>query len=197
MPPFVLSCCQRRPFLDMIVIMSEVLEAHLSRLYRGERTFAGGETLFCQGDPIRLLYVVRSGTIHLVRHQVDGAALIIQRARPGSVLAEASVYAARYHCDAIAETPATAGVIQRTELRRQLSEHPELSEAWASYLAREVQRARLHAEILSLKTVSSRLSAWIAANGPLPGKGHWSAIAQEIGVSPEALYREIARRAKR
>jgi CRP-like cAMP-binding protein len=79
-------------------------------------------------------------------------------------------------------------------VRKRLADRPELSEAWASYLAHEVQRARLHAEILSLKTVEARLSAWIAWNGSLPSKGQWSLIALEIGVSPEALYREIANR---
>lgn len=28
----------------------------------------------------------------------------------------------------------------------------------------------------------------------LPAKGEWKSVAQQIGVSPEALYREIARR---
>jgi CRP/FNR family transcriptional regulator, dissimilatory nitrate respiration regulator len=57
-----------------------------------------------------------------------------------------------------------------------------------------VQSARLRAEVLALKTVTARLDAWIAWNGPLPGKGKWMTIAGEIGVSPEALYREIAKR---
>jgi CRP-like cAMP-binding protein len=138
--------------------------------------------------------VVRGGTIHLVRYHEDGSALILQRARAGSILAEASVYSARYHCDARAETSATTWAVSRHDLRTALAESPEFSEAWASHLAHEVQRARLQAEILSLKTVASRLSAWIAWSGALPEKGQWSLLAQEIGVSPEALYREIANR---
>ena len=87
--------------------------------------------------------------------------------------------------------------VPRTDVRKALSERPELAEAWASYLAHEVQRARLQAEILSLKTVTTRLSAWIAWHGALPSKGQWSLVAQEIGVSAEALYREIAHRRRR
>jgi len=145
----------------------------------------------------RRLHLIRSGTVHLVRHHTDGSALILQRARAGSILAEASVYSARYHCDARAETGTVTWAISRTDVRKALAERPELSEAWAGYLAQEVQRARLQAEILSLKTVAARLGAWIAWNGSFPPKGQWSLVAQEIGVSAEALYREIANRRAR
>ena len=52
----------------------------------------------------------------------------------------------------------------------------------------------MRAEILSLRTVAQRLSAWLELNGELPAKGEWLILAAEIGTSPEALYREIARR---
>ena len=107
---------------------------------------------------------------------------------------EASVYSARYHCDACAETPAVTWAVLRRDLRKRLAENQDVSNSWAEHLAREVQRARLHAEILSLKTVAARLSAWIGWNASMPRKGEWSNVALEIGVSPEALYREIARR---
>lgn len=180
----------------MIEIMSLMLGPLLSHLRGRERAFAAGESLFHQGDIVRCLYIVRSGTVHLVRHQDDGSALILQRAGQGSILAEASVYSARYHCDARAETDATTWAVSRGDVRNQLARRPELAEAWAGHLAHEVQRARLHAEILSLRTVAARLTAWTAWHGPLPAKGQWSLIAREIGVSPEALYREVANRRK-
>jgi CRP-like cAMP-binding protein len=178
----------------MIEIMLLALDPMLRRLPGREVAFEAGETLFRAGDLVRRLHVVLAGTIHLVRYHEDGSALILQRARAGSVLAEASVYSSRYHCDARAETTARTWAVSRNDLRRALAESPDLSEAWASHLAHGVQRARLQAEILSLKTVAARLSAWIAWNGSLPARGQWSLLAQEIGVSPEALYREIANR---
>ncbi len=51
------------------------------------------------------------------------------------------------------------------------------------------------AEILSLRTVAARLDAWTAANHDrLPEKGAWKTLAAELATSPEALYRELARR---
>ena len=179
----------------MIKIMSDDLHSFLQGLRGRECEFAAGASVFRIGDPIRLVHCVRRGTIHLVRHQDNGAALILQRARTGSILAEASVYSQRYLCDARAESNAATWAVAQKDVRSLLEAKPEFSEAWAQYLAHEVQRARLHAEILSLKTVAGRLSAWTAWNGPLPEKGLWRKIADEIGVSPEALYREIAKRA--
>ena len=62
-------------------------------------------------------------------------------------------------------------------------------------MANEIRSTRLRAEILSLKTVAERLDAWLTFNDDgLPAKGGRIALARELGVSPEALYREIARR---
>ena len=79
-------------------------------------------------------------------------------------------------------------------MRKLFENDPAFATAWASYLADEVRGARLRAEVLALRTVAERLDAWAAAQGNLPPKGTWKTVAQEIGASPEALYREIARR---
>ena len=80
-------------------------------------------------------------------------------------------------------------------MRARLARSPEFAEAWAEYLTREVQEARLRSEILSLKTVARRLDAWLLSHGGhMPAKGEWKSLAHQIGVSPEALYRELARR---
>ena len=178
----------------MIAIMSELV-AFLQEFPHREQAFAPGQAIFRLGDAVRTMHVIHSGIVHLVRHQADGAALILQRAGAGAILAEASLYSATYHCDARAETATVTWAIERTEVRRRLVQNAAFGEAWAIHLAHEVQRARLHSEILSLKTVADRLDAWVAWHGPPTlKKGSWSLIAREIGVSPEALYREIARR---
>ena len=150
--------------------------------------------MFRLDDPVRVMHFVQRGTIHLVRRPKDGAALILQHARPGSILAEASVSSDHYHCDAVAESDAASWAMARKDFRRRLETTPEFAGGWARHLAHEVQRARLHAEILSLKTVSARLNAWMAWNDGVPKKGERRRIADEIGVSPEALYRELAKR---
>ncbi|KQV01555.1 hypothetical protein ASD12_03365 [Mesorhizobium sp. Root102] len=181
----------------MIEIMSLPLIALLDHLEGHDIEFVAGAPVFHLGDPVRFIHVVRSGVVHLVRHQDNGTALILQRAGPNSILAEASLYSASYHCAAQAEVAAVTWAIPRGGLLTRIEEDTELAIAWARHLAHEVQQARLQSEILCLKTVAARLDAWVSWHGSLPARGHWSTLAREVGVSPEALYREIAWRRKR
>lgn len=189
----VVTSCHIDDNRNMIAIMLIELAPVLDGLPGQEMRFAAGEAVFHLGDEICLVHLVRVGVIHLVRHQVDGAVLVLQRAGAGSILGEASVYSDHYHCDAYADMESVTWSIPREALRQCLIENSGLTETWAKYLTHEVQRARLQAEILSLKTVKARLNAWLNWNGSLPAKGHWAAIAAEIAVTPEALYREIGR----
>jgi len=179
----------------MIVIMLRSIEPYLQGLRARQQHFEAGRRLFHRGDPVTDMHFVLAGSIHLVRYQRDGSVLILQRAGPGSILAEASLYSGTYHCDAVAFGAADTRVYAKSGLKKLLAKSPEFGNVWASRIAQELQRARLRSEILSLKTVAERLDAWIAWNGDsVPRKGEWKLVANEIGVSPEALYREIAKR---
>jgi CRP-like cAMP-binding protein len=180
----------------MIAIMLTALSDRLSQLPSSARTFAPGEALFRQGDPVEVLHFVRSGEAHLVRLTPDGQELILQRAQAGDLLAEASAWSDCYHCGAVAfAAPVRTLAIARGPLRAALASDAALAEAFARHLASAMQRTRLRAEILTLRTVAERLDAWLAAgSGALPVRGEGARVAAEIGVSPEALYREIARR---
>ncbi len=48
--------------------------------------------------------------------------------------------------------------------------------------------------IRSLHTVAERLDAWVETNNALPLKGHIQDLTRILGVTKEALYRELARR---
>ena len=171
-----------------------VLE-RLRELHSSERTFEAGARLFRVGDDVSVLHLVEDGEAHLVRHRADGGALVLQRALANTVLAEASVFSVRYHCDGVAVSPTRTLAIVASAVRRLLAEDPEFAESWAVHVSRELQATRLRAEILSLRTVRERLDAWIGWNGEgLPAKGNGKTVANEIGTSPEALYRELARR---
>jgi CRP-like cAMP-binding protein len=154
-----------------------------------------GQYLFHIGDRVRAIYLVKEGWVHLIRHQNDGTVLILQKSGPGSVVAEASVYSETYHCDAVASGPAQLRSFAKADILLRLHDDRDFADAWAKHLAHELQKARLHAEILSIKTVARRLDAWIVSHdGDTPRKGDWKMVANEIGISPEALYREMAKR---
>jgi CRP-like cAMP-binding protein len=117
----------------------------------------------------------------------------LQHAAPGDVLAEASLYSSHYHCAAQAASAVLLAAVPVAAMCAALAADTGLAELWAKHLTREVQAARLRSEIRSLRTVADRLDAWLGENGwKLPPKGNWQDIAAEIGVTPEALYRELA-----
>lgn len=179
----------------MILIMSAPINAIFGELPATTRQFAKGAFLFHQAEPVAVIHRVTTGTVQLRRQQAAGSVLVLQRAAGGDVLAEASLFASHYHCDAMAVVPTETLAVSVAALRRQLAVDPALAEAWAAHLALEVQAARLRAEILALRSVADRLDAWLVwHDGRLPPRGEWKLVADEIGVSPEALYRELARR---
>jgi CRP/FNR family transcriptional regulator, dissimilatory nitrate respiration regulator len=176
----------------MIAIMSAIVQRLLA-MTDAERELAAGQTLFRAGEPVRHLYVVLAGSVRLVRNQVNGTAVVLQRARANQLLAEASLFAARYHCDAVSEQPTRLARIAKAKILQAQREDPAWLVELAAHLAGEVQQARARAELLSLRTVRERLDGWLALHGALPPRGRWVDVAQEIGVTREALYRELAR----
>ena len=138
--------------------------------------------------------MVRTGIVQLVRHTATGTRLILQTAGPGDLLAEASAYSDRYHCDAVAVEAIEVAALPRARFLSALAEDPALAEVWATRLARGMQAARLRAEIRTLPRLADRLTAWLDAGNTLPAKGRWQDVAAELGVTREALYRELARR---
>ena len=179
----------------MIAIMQKPFFNYLMQLKHHKRSFGAGELVFERGDPVRSYFVIDAGEVHLLRRQENGAEVILQRAKAGSVLAEASFNSKCYHCAAVAKEPSIVAVFPRAIVRDLLDNDPQATRAYAAHLAQEVQNARRRAEILSLRRVADKLDAWLVwHDGELPEKGMWKRIAEEIGSSSEALYRELARR---
>lgn len=165
-------------------------------LFEASRTLdlSAGEPVFLTGQKVEMIFMLRSGRAQLQRHTPHGARLILQNAGSGAVLAEASVYSETYHCDAVVIEKATLAALPKTAFIAALRDGPDLALAWSAMLARSVQAARVQAEIRSLPTVAERLDAWLDEGHALPEKGRWQDVAAELGVTREALYRELARR---
>lgn len=182
----------------MMAIMSDDLVSRLATLGAAAMSLEPGQALFHRDDPVRRLFAVETGVVQLVRHHEDGAVIVLQRAGAGDLVAEASIFSERYHCDAVAVAPSRIRSIPKRAVLAHLAEEPGAALGFAEHLGRQIRGARLRAEILSLRTVGRRLDAWLAAHdGELPARGERKRVAQEIGVSPEALYRELARRRAR
>lgn len=175
--------------------MSREFLTYLSSLPGTFRHYSQGQLVFERDDPVKCLFIVDSGEVHLLRRQEDGVEFILQRALAGTVLAEASLTTPRYHCAAVAVSNAVMTSFPRDQVLNLIKEDSDVAMALAMHLAREVRNTRQRAEIVSLRKVSDRLDAWLVWNkDELPAKGERGQLAREIAVSPEALYRELAKR---
>ncbi|MCP4937166.1 MAG: Crp/Fnr family transcriptional regulator [bacterium] len=175
--------------------MSGNFAEHLMERAEKRRVMEKGAFLFHEGDEVQSVFIVEEGVVELTRPQLDGTAITLQRATDLTILAEASVYSRVYHCDAVASMPALVSQLSRSAFLANLKKDQHFSELWSVHLAKEVQSARYRSEILTKKTVRERLDAWLAfVDHDMPAKGCWKNVAEQLGVSPEAFYREMARR---
>lgn len=176
--------------------MITIMQTSISVLFQDARDtgLAPEETLFAAGEDVTDIFMVRSGKVHLQRHTTHGAQMVLQNAGPGAVVAEASAYSSRYHCDAIAAEESVVAALPKQRFLLALADDPALAAGWSALLASSVQAARLRSEIRSLTRVADRLDTWLGEGNALPQKGRWQEVAAELGVTREALYRELSRR---
>ena len=116
-----------------------------------KRTLDADTYPFHQNDTVQSLYVVMKGLIELTRYQEHGESIVLQRARQHSILAEASVYSERYHCDAIVKIPSIVIEIPKRRFRDKLNNDQIFTELWTTHLAREMQSARYESGMVSIQ----------------------------------------------
>jgi CRP/FNR family transcriptional regulator, dissimilatory nitrate respiration regulator len=156
------------------------------------------DALFRQGDPAAAVYGVVSGRMRLVRHTAEGSAVTVAVARAGEALAEASLFAAVYHCDAVADVPSAVVIFPAHDLRAALGADPGLASRFLALLARQVQELRARLELRNVRSAPGRVQAYLdlVASGALaapPAGRPLKDLAAELGLTPEAFYRTLAR----
>ena len=188
--------------LDMILVMSNCLDA-LPTIPRGvRRRLQPGETLFVAGDRAVGMVQVLAGMMELRRPGAGGQDGIMQRAGPGDSLGEASLFEACHHCDAVASLPTELDVLSPAAFHHAATADPRLPLALARLLAQRLVQARARAEWLALPSAEARLLAALnarpaAADGARQVGGSWRSLAAECGLSSEATYRALARLERR
>lgn len=141
------------------------------------------------------MYFIRSGEVRLARSGRAGETLILQRVRQGWV-AEASLFATKYHCDLVTSEPTACVRVRLQAISQALEVNSDFAREWACTLSSELRRLRNACERMSLRTGEQRVVHAIECEGSrgridLPGTlKDW---ASELGLTHEALYRTIAR----
>ena len=168
---------------------------HRSRVTR--HRFSRGATISRQGDRATALFLIETGRVRLARVLADGTPLILHVAQAGESFAEASLSAAHYHCDAIAETDAAVLALPKADLLSALAADPAECLALTLTLAAQVRDLRARLELRNIRSASTRVLAWLrlhaSGNPPsVPMHRSWTQVADELGLTREAVYRTLA-----
>lgn len=158
------------------------------------RPRAPGDRLFRAGRAPAAMHYVAGGDVALQRVGRGGELIELQRVQHGFV-AQASLDAARYHCEAVVLRPSQVTHIPLPLLRQTLQSDAAFAMRWIALLSQEVRQLRQRCERLSLRTVEARLRHLIDTEGGAHGwplRSDLKSLARELGVTHEALYRCLA-----
>ena len=185
----------------MSAFSSDGLAAHLLAALHQSRVIrhqvSRGAVVFRQGDAADAVFLVEMGRVRLVRVLADGTPLVMYVAEVGESFAEASLSAAHYHCDAVAETDAVVLALPKADLLSALAADPAECLAVALALAAQVRDLRARLELRNIRSATARVLAWLrlhaSGNPPsVPMRRSWTQVADELGLTREVVYRALA-----
>jgi CRP-like cAMP-binding protein len=135
--------------------------------------------------------------VRLSRVDRSGRDIVLLVAGPGETLAEASLFSAQYHCDAIANTNAIVRIYPKREVLAAFEQNPKAAQAFTEMLAHQVMSLRTRIEQRNIRSARERVRHFLMLNVGLDRRtvelpGTLKDLAAEIGLTHEALYRTLA-----
>lgn len=162
-----------------------------------ERALKAGQALFRRGQRTAGFYEVIAGSVRLVRVDRAGRETALHTASAGETLAEASLFASVYHCDAIATTDAVVRLYPKVLMLGEFQRDPKAAQAFMAMLAHQVVNLRTRLEQRNIHSAHDRIWHYLALNTGADGHtvkvtGTLKNLAAELGLTHEALYRTLA-----
>jgi CRP/FNR family transcriptional regulator, dissimilatory nitrate respiration regulator len=162
-----------------------------------ERRLKAGQTLFRRGNRTSGLYEIVEGQVRLVRVNRAGREAVLHVAMAGETMAEASLFSASYHCDAIATTDTVVRLYPKAAVLSEFDRNPKAARKFMAVLARQVMTVRTRLEQRNIRAARDRVRHYLAVNADAEGftvtlPGTLKDVAGELGLTHEALYRTLA-----
>lgn len=159
-------------------------------------TLRRGDILFGYGDRIDSLHRIVKGQLSLVHLLPDGSELVLMRVGAGQFIAECSICANEYTCEARADTESIITSLPMAEFDRCLIQDGSFARAWALDLARRLKDQFLRYQRLSLRSAHERILHFLYSEADTRGMvslaGSYAGWAAELGLTKETLYRALA-----
>ena len=158
---------------------------------------APGEVLFRQGDAARGMFLLEEGCVRMLRHTADGQEVPVHTAKAGETFAEASLFADHYHCDCISLAHSRVVMLPARDVIDLLRRGDDAALMLVARLAEQVRALRTRAELRAIRDVRLRLLNALrlrmdARDGRVRLEGTLKALAAELGMAHETLYRTLA-----
>ena len=146
-----------------------------------------GMVLFREGEPTKGLFLSLTAMIRMERIGPDGEPVTIHTVQESQSFAEASVFADRYHCDAVVLVEGEVIHIPKSVVLAGFAD-PEFSTAYNRIMSRQVQAYRQIVEIMSIRSAVERVYAAVVAGLLDTSVMNFS---QRIALTHEATYRAL------
>ena len=191
--------------LSRVPLFSELSGSELERISRVSvaRTFPAGVRVFHEGDHSDACYLVRSGDLRVTREHPDGRAIALATLGPGDIFGELAMLDGEARSASVETlTDSELLALPAADVRRLLSDHPEISVKLIGALTRRLRETNERVARQSFQTVPSRvagvLTQLIAEESASAGR-HGITIrmtqadlAQLAGTSRESVSRFLA-----
>jgi CRP-like cAMP-binding protein len=163
-----------------------------------ERTYATGETIFWEGEPVAGFFIVGDGCVKICRYSAEGREHILHLLHRGDTFNDvATLDGGENPATAIACTDARVWSISRVDLMDTAEKHPELGWALLESLARRVRYLVTVVESLSRRSVKGRLAHLLleqaaqSNSNVLPRILTQEEIANRLGTVREMVGRSL------
>lgn len=155
------------------------------------------QQLFRVGDPVRAIFFVRSGRVDAERVAPDGTPLVMLSAAAGEFFAESALAIDCYTCSARARTDSELIALPKAAVLDALRADAAFAMAFLQSQLRNARRQCSRYERLRLRRAEDRVIHYLACEGGPDGTvrlgGPLADWAEELGLTPEGLYRALAR----
>ncbi|MDJ0592748.1 MAG: Crp/Fnr family transcriptional regulator [Pleurocapsa sp. MO_226.B13] len=161
------------------------------------QNLVAGQVLFHYRDPAEYIFALEVGRIRLVRYTCEGNLVIFQIVRAGESFAESALFTELYHCNGIVEVPSRVICYPKTVVWEVLQNNPDLALNLLRRFDRKSQSLKKLLELRSIRSARDRLLQYLLFSAS-PGETRimldrsYKDIANELGLSPETLYRTLA-----
>jgi CRP-like cAMP-binding protein len=160
--------------------------------------FAGGSTIFAQGEPADRIGILTSGTVKVVDLTENGVAHILSLLSAGDIIGD--IGSPENQLGWEAATDVMMCWLTRASFERLLADHASLQKGYLAAIVRQLEKERLWTSSMRSRGTLQRVASWLFVQVP-PDRGLTETllplslsrrdIASLLDMSPETLCRVL------